>query len=595
MASKESITVLVKANTSKFDSKMKKSTRSVDRFSKASKKAGTKKGGLTSMLRGVRPVALAAAAAIAAVAVAVLAIGRGVRNSMKDLDEVGKWADRLGSKSTEALIALQFGAGEAGVEVTVLRKGLESMVRIISEANQGIGSKGILALKELGLDAAKLNAMSPEDKLAEIAEAMKKVELSSDRTRLTIALFGQRAGGLKKILEGGKDGLKKFRKEADRLGLTVSRSLIQKIEDANDSIGRIWSAFKGLFNIIAVELAPVLKLFADKLTQLVVNLRENVNLSDQTILRLKVAAQWFLILTEATIKLTIALIELNNTLVILLLGIDSNLEKSTKNMTESLAWWEFVFTNFGGIVALTLDKAILIIGGFVNDFVFYFTDILPAKIEFFLAKLDAYGTFLGNWFSALWIKIRSGGTEDVDWGFNRLVKDMEEATAKFNKDSTRPITQWEKDMTEQIKGQTEALGENYNNILKRTEELFAPPKLDGKSDGLDYGEDFADAAETEMNKLDPTSLQKGTQAAFEAILKATQGAEGMAQVKPAVEKLAEPKKEQIDKAKADADKVAAKAEVEHKKEVLEQEKQTALLIKIAHGVGQGVLATASIG
>ncbi len=192
--------------------------------------------------------------AIAAVAGAT-GMGLLIRNSFKTIDALAKTSDKLGL-TTEALISLRHAAEQTGVGANTLDMALQRMTRRIAEAAQGTG-EAKSALRELGLDARALAAMSPDQAFREIAGAMEEVDSQSDKVRLAFKLFDSEGVNLVNTLKLGKSGLNEMAREADSLGMTLSRIDALKIEQANDAISRATGAVGGLANKISVELAPV--------------------------------------------------------------------------------------------------------------------------------------------------------------------------------------------------------------------------------------------------------------------------------------------------------------------------------------------------
>lgn len=187
-----------------------------------------------------------------------------LKDAFSTLDNVAKVSDKLGV-STEALSGLQFGADVSGVKG--FDTALQRMVRRTAEAAQGTG-EAKAAIKELGLDARTLAAMRPEDQLGAIADAMAQVPSQSDRVRLAFKLFDTEGVGMVNLLRNGSAGLEEFKKRAGELGIVFSRVDLAKIEQANDAITELKTAFKGLAMGFAVQIAPFVTALAQKLTDM---------------------------------------------------------------------------------------------------------------------------------------------------------------------------------------------------------------------------------------------------------------------------------------------------------------------------------------
>lgn len=196
-----------------------------------------------------------------------IAAGISFRNVLRDVDQIAKFADRIGI-ATENLVGLQHAAEITGVSTRNLQLGLQRMTRRLAEAAQGTG-EAKKAVAELGLDAAALVKLAPDQQFAAVAEAMKGVGSQSDRVRLAMRLFDTEGVALVNTLALGKDGLEAMQKEAERLGITFTRGEASKIEEFNDAVTRLKGSFGAVVREITIALAPALTRLADTLGGLI--------------------------------------------------------------------------------------------------------------------------------------------------------------------------------------------------------------------------------------------------------------------------------------------------------------------------------------
>ena len=201
----------------------------------------------------------------AAAAAGVAAMGALVASSMKSVDVLAKVSDKLGT-TTEALRALQYAGELTGVKTETMNMALQRLTRRVSEASAGTGEAKD-AIIELGLDAEVLNKMPLDEKMATLADAFEKVPLQADRVRLSFKLFDSEGVQLVSTLMKGREGLAEFAREADHLGLAVSRVNAAQIEAANDAVTRAKSVFTGLGNQLATAFSPVIQGVADAFRQ----------------------------------------------------------------------------------------------------------------------------------------------------------------------------------------------------------------------------------------------------------------------------------------------------------------------------------------
>lgn len=233
-----SLVVDLSANSASFNSELAKSK----------KNAG-------SWATDVKKHTKVAAAALAATGVAgAVALTKLTKASMVNIDALAKHADKIGMTS-QALAGLRHQAELNGVANSALDMGMQRMVRRISEAAEGTGVAST-ALAELGLNAEYLNNLSPDKQFSSIADAMEDVANQSDKVRLGFKLFDSGGVGLINAMRGGSDAMAQAQKEADALGIAISRIDAAKIEAANDAVLRSDRVWTGLGNTLAIEVSP---------------------------------------------------------------------------------------------------------------------------------------------------------------------------------------------------------------------------------------------------------------------------------------------------------------------------------------------------
>ena len=202
------------------------------------------------------------AATVAAAGAATIAL---TKMRMDAVDNIAKTADKLGV-ATEALVGLQHAAEISGVSTETMNMALQRMTRRVAEAAVGTGeAKG--ALQELGINAVELQKLPLDKQMQVVADAMQGVGTQADRVRLAMKLFDSEGVALVNTMKGGSAGLKEMAKEAEQLGITISRVDAAKIEEANDSVVRAKGVFTGLGNQLAVAFSPIVTHVADSFRQ----------------------------------------------------------------------------------------------------------------------------------------------------------------------------------------------------------------------------------------------------------------------------------------------------------------------------------------
>lgn len=253
MSTKDDIRFAVGADTDQFNRKIDKAQQKVGGF-----------GDSVGRMAKTSAVGLAALGAAAAASLGVL-----VAQSLQTNDALAKTADSLGI-TTEALAGLRHAADLTGVSQEKLDKSVQVMTKNIAEAAIGIG-EARTAMSGLGLDAQALAKLSPDQQFAKIAGAMGDVTNSGERVRIAMKLFGEEGAGLINTLKLGETGLAAMAKEAEVLGISVSRVDAAKMEAANDAMTRAGGVVKGLGNEVAAKVAPLITGVANGFTDWAVN------------------------------------------------------------------------------------------------------------------------------------------------------------------------------------------------------------------------------------------------------------------------------------------------------------------------------------
>ena len=227
--------------------------RAMDKTAKAFKSVQGRVGKLTKNLGGLK-TALAGAAGAAAFA-----------KLASSGDQMIKFADRIGV-TVESISTLNFVAERSGVSMDVLSRALQQGARQISEAAQGTGTAAD-ALKELGLDAERLNLMSPDKQLNEIAKAMESVEVRGDKVRIAMDIFGRSGSELLQIMDGTQESIGQLSDKVESLGGVMSRQQAETFAEYEDAVTNLKTAFAGIGRTLAAVVAPAITFVIEKFAQ----------------------------------------------------------------------------------------------------------------------------------------------------------------------------------------------------------------------------------------------------------------------------------------------------------------------------------------
>jgi hypothetical protein len=218
---------------------------------------------LMGVFSGGHPALIAATAGLAAFAAglaAVIAIGRAfvgtVRQQFDEVDKLGKAARNLGI-DPESLVTIDLAARRSGVETEKLTGALQKMNRTLGQAEFG-QSGAARALSDLGLSARQLQGLRPEQQLATLGEAIRRLPTAAQQAAAASAIFGRETKDLMGVLKLTTAEMEAFAKEAEsaRLGFSAEDSAqVERLNDAVDSLRDVWA---GLGREVAIAVAPAL-------------------------------------------------------------------------------------------------------------------------------------------------------------------------------------------------------------------------------------------------------------------------------------------------------------------------------------------------
>ncbi len=202
----------------------------------------------------------------AAFGVAGVGVGAAlVKSSMNSIDSLGKVADKLGT-TTEALGKLRYAGELTGVSTATMDMAMQRFQRRLGETMNGTGVMSA-SLLELGLNARELASLPLDQQMEKLAGAMEGAGTQQDRLRLAMTMFDSEGVALINTLAGGATGLQEMGKEAEALGLLLSRAEVSAVEQANDELQKSFLIFQNIFNQIAVDLAPWIAALATRFRQ----------------------------------------------------------------------------------------------------------------------------------------------------------------------------------------------------------------------------------------------------------------------------------------------------------------------------------------
>ncbi|RAH37410.1 hypothetical protein [Halomonas sp. SL1] len=231
---------------------------------------GQTEGGIRSLGRrlagGVRTFGLwAAAATAAAAALAVERITRYTSAQAKLAKQVDNTSQALGVNAQVlqefqyAFDRLELGADKAGDL-------LKDVADKIGDAYVNGGGEAKDAIDALGLSVEDLVALSPDQQLLAIADAMSGMT-QAGQVNILESLAND-ASLLQPLLENNAEGLRRLAREANEVGAIMTPEQIAGLVETESAIGRIVGRLQGLRVRLTSAVAPALTQVADRFDEL---------------------------------------------------------------------------------------------------------------------------------------------------------------------------------------------------------------------------------------------------------------------------------------------------------------------------------------
>jgi lambda family phage tail tape measure protein len=187
--------------------------------------------------------------------------------NFQNVVDIGRGADRAGI-GVESFSKLSYAAKQTGVDINDFTSTWEDLRKSLSAALGGDKVK-TEAFSKLNLDAQNLVKMNPENIFRNLVTALSDVHDQGEKIKLVEQIFGKGGKQLLPLLkEGGKD-FDKFISEAERLGLVVKESDVEKAKRASEAITAMKASFGDLGQELAMKAAPTLEKIAATLTDII--------------------------------------------------------------------------------------------------------------------------------------------------------------------------------------------------------------------------------------------------------------------------------------------------------------------------------------
>lgn len=188
-------------------------------------------------------------------ALAGLGLSAWVKGSMDAVNSTRALAEQLGT-STEALSELQYAASLADVDAETLAGSLQKMEQRLGEIAITGEGKAAGMLRNLGADAQALANADPADAFRQLVGLLGQVQNPAERMKAAVDIFGKSAAGILNLAVQGEEGLAAMTEEAGALGASISDIDAALIDEADDSMTKLWASISAVGKELAVGVAP---------------------------------------------------------------------------------------------------------------------------------------------------------------------------------------------------------------------------------------------------------------------------------------------------------------------------------------------------
>jgi ABC-type transporter Mla subunit MlaD len=222
-------------------------------------------GALTTMAK-VGFAAIIGAATAAAAATTVF-----VKNAVQYGEEINKLSNITGV-AAEDISRLRYAAEQSDVSVEALEKAFPKLAQAMDKARDG-SKEQVDAFNDMGVSVrdSQGNLVSLYETMLGMSDYYSTATNKTEALANIMKVLGRNGGALEPLFMNGREGLKAFGDEAERLGVVISGSQAAALDEFGDKMKSIGTALKGVGITIATALLPYLTVMADKIKNFSVN------------------------------------------------------------------------------------------------------------------------------------------------------------------------------------------------------------------------------------------------------------------------------------------------------------------------------------
>jgi lambda family phage tail tape measure protein len=179
-----------------------------------------------------------------------------IKHNINAADAIHKTSQKIGIQATD-LAALKYAAELADVPMEQLVGGMKRFSSTLINAQSGL-LEARKSFAALGIDM-KAASRDPLEALLKLADRFQKMPDGITKTAMAARMFGKSAGpDMIPFLNMGREGIIELMREADALGLVLSKDAYEAAEQFNDNLKRMSALTGGIVNQFAGNLLPIL-------------------------------------------------------------------------------------------------------------------------------------------------------------------------------------------------------------------------------------------------------------------------------------------------------------------------------------------------
>jgi len=242
--------------------------------------------------------------------------------------------------SAEAITSMGYAAEMSHSSIDELAGGLTKMQKFLYVALTG-AEKNSRALRTLGLSISALRGLSPDEQFKKIADGLAQIQSPAVRTALALEIFGRGAASLIPLITKGSAGIEEYQRRAEQLGMVMSGKTAADAAALEEAFVEMGKAIKGVWKTIGAAVGPVVKAWAEQITDLAIRVNKFVRTHREMVVLILAGGVALMVAGTALIFLGKALV--------VVMSVGSSLSK-----IFSALWG--VVQSFGGLIALVFTN-----------------------------------------------------------------------------------------------------------------------------------------------------------------------------------------------------------------------------------------------